>query len=141
MTEDDGFVQLSFINEELQQKAPAKKPRTKKETTTKSETQTQKTSQTKTQPEQRDQVMTEQETKDEKFDFEASLLELEGVVKQLDSEVKLDRALQLFESGIKLSVECEHFIKGAKKKIEILKKKADGSLELSEFVASTSQLD
>ena len=59
----------------------------------------------------------------------------------LQPEIKLDRALQLFESGIKLSVECEHFIKGAKKKIEILKKKADGSLELSEFVASTSQLD
>lgn len=136
MTDDDGFMQLSFISEELQQKAPAKKPRAnKKDSPAKKETQT------STQPEQRDQVMTEQETKDEKFDFEASLLELEGVVKQLDSEVKLDRALQLFESGIKLSVECEHFIKGAKKKIEILKKKADGSLELSEFVASTSQLD
>ena len=31
-----------------------------------------------------------------KIDFEASLLELENVVKQLDSEVKLDRALKLF---------------------------------------------
>lgn len=64
-----------------------------------------------------------------KIDFEASLLELENVVKQLDSEVKLDRALKLFESGIKLSVECESFIKGARKKIEILKKRSDGGVE------------
>ncbi|MBN8661438.1 MAG: exodeoxyribonuclease VII small subunit [Candidatus Melainabacteria bacterium] len=70
---------------------------------------------------------------EEKIDFEASLLELENVVKQLDSEVKLDKALKLFETGIKLSVECEEFIKGAKKKIEILKKKADGSMEPESF--------
>lgn len=70
---------------------------------------------------------------EEKIDFEASLLELENVVKQLDSEVKLDKALKLFETGIKLSVDCEEFIKGAKKKIEILKKKADGSMETESF--------
>lgn len=68
-----------------------------------------------------------------KIDFEASLLELENVVKQLDSEVKLDRALKLFESGIKLSVECESFIKGARKKIEILKKRSDGGVELAPY--------
>ncbi|MBK7749525.1 MAG: exodeoxyribonuclease VII small subunit [Candidatus Obscuribacter sp.] len=68
-----------------------------------------------------------------KIDFEASLLELENVVKQLDSEVKLDRALKLFESGIKLSVDCESFIKGARKKIEILKKRSDGGVELAPY--------
>lgn len=134
MTEEDAVTQLSFIGGELKKPAPAKKPRAKKK-------ETQENQELDTQIEQRDEVMTEQETKEEKFDFEASLLELEGVVKQLDSEVKLDRALQLFESGIKLSVECEHFIKGAKKKIEILKKKADGSLEFTEFVPTSSQLD
>lgn len=73
---------------------------------------------------------------EEKIDFEASLLELETVVKQLDSEVKLDKALKLFETGIKLSVDCEQFIKSAKRKIEILKKKADGTMELSDFTDS-----
>ncbi|MBI5174259.1 MAG: exodeoxyribonuclease VII small subunit [Candidatus Melainabacteria bacterium] len=73
---------------------------------------------------------------EEKIDFEASLLELETVVKQLDSEVKLDKALKLFETGIKLSVDCEQFIKSAKRKIEILKKKADGTMELSDFSES-----
>lgn len=74
-----------------------------------------------------------------KIDFEASLLELENVVKQLDSEVKLDRALKLFESGIKLSVECESFIKGARKKIEILKKRSDGSVELAPYQSEDNQ--
>ncbi|MDX1987739.1 MAG: exodeoxyribonuclease VII small subunit [Candidatus Obscuribacter sp.] len=82
----------------------------------------------------RDEFMTT--ANEEKIDFEASLLELETVVKQLDSEVKLDKALKLFETGIKLSVDCEQFIKSAKRKIEILKKKADGTMELSDFSES-----
>ena len=68
-----------------------------------------------------------------KIDFEASLAELETVVKELDGEVKLEKALQLFEQGIKLSVECEQFIKGAESKIEILKKQADGSMATEIF--------
>ena len=37
-----------------------------------------------------------------KIDFEASLAELETVVKELDGEVKLEKALQLFE-------QCQRF--------------------------------
>ncbi|MBS1989169.1 MAG: exodeoxyribonuclease VII small subunit [Cyanobacteria bacterium SZAS LIN-2] len=67
------------------------------------------------------------------IDFEASLTKLESVVKELDGEVKLEEALKLFEEGIKLSVECEKFIKSAEQKIEILKKTADGSIEAEPF--------
>lgn len=76
-----------------------------------------------------------------KIDFEASLAELETVVKELDGEVKLEKALQLFEQGIKLSVECEQFIKGAEAKIEILKKQADGSLATEVFQGERVDLD
>lgn len=76
-----------------------------------------------------------------KIDFEASLAELETVVKELDGEVKLEKALQLFEQGIKLSVECEQFIKGAEAKIEILKKQADGSLATEVFQGERVDID
>lgn len=76
-----------------------------------------------------------------KIDFEASLAELETVVKELDGEVKLEKALQLFEQGIKLSVECEQFIKGAESKIEILKRQADGSLATEVFQGERVDLD
>jgi len=76
-----------------------------------------------------------------KIDFEASLAELENVVRELDGEVKLEKALQLFEQGIKLSVECEQFIKGAEAKIEILKKQADGSITTEAFQGERVDLD
>ncbi len=76
-----------------------------------------------------------------KIDFEASLAELENVVRELDGEVKLEKALQLFEQGIKLSVECEQFIKGAEAKIEILKKQADGTLTTEPFQGERIDLE
>jgi len=74
------------------------------------------------------------------IDFEASLTKLEAVVKELDGEVKLEEALKLFEEGIKLSVECEKFIKSAEQKIEILKKTADGSIEAESFAHESEKL-
>lgn len=60
------------------------------------------------------------------LDFEATLSELEKVVSELDGEVKLERALELFDRGMKLSMDCETFLKGAEQKIEILKRTASG---------------
>lgn len=60
------------------------------------------------------------------LDFEATLAELEKVVCELDGEVKLERALELFDRGMKLSLDCETFLKGAEQKIEILKRTATG---------------
>jgi exodeoxyribonuclease VII small subunit len=77
---------------------------------------------------------------DKGIDFEASLTQLETVVKELDGEVKLEQALKLFEEGIKLSVECEKFIKSAEQRIEILKKQADGSTEAESFETETAKL-
>jgi len=60
------------------------------------------------------------------LDFEATLTELEKVVTELDGDVKLERALELFDRGMKLSVDCETFLKSAEQKIEILKRTASG---------------
>jgi exodeoxyribonuclease VII small subunit len=60
------------------------------------------------------------------IDFETNLTELERVVLELDGEVKLERALELFDKGMKLSLECETFLKGAEQKVEILKRTASG---------------
>lgn len=74
-------------------------------------------------------------TQSQTLDFEAALAELEKVVGELDGEVKLDRALDLFDKGMKLSLDCENFLKNAEQKIEILRKTATGGLVTEPFEA------
>lgn len=66
-------------------------------------------------------------------DFEEALVELEKIVTQLEGEVKLEEALQLFDKGMQLSKSCEGILKTAEQKIEILKRAADGSLTAEKF--------
>lgn len=72
-------------------------------------------------------------TKAKELDFEASLNELETIVKELDSEIKLERALELFEKGMKLSSGCKQILSKAEQKIEVLKRQADNQLKLEPF--------
>lgn len=65
---------------------------------------------------------------DKPIDFEIAMKELETVVSELDGEVKLEQALALFEQGMKLSKQCEDFLKGAEQKIEMLKRGEGGDL-------------
>ena len=39
---------------------------------------------------------------------------------------KLERALELFDRGMKLSLDCETFLKAAEQRVEILKRTAQG---------------
>jgi len=58
-----------------------------------------------------------------KKNFEKALQELEEIVDRLDTdELDLDKALSLFEEGIKLSRFCTQKLDAAEKKIEILLK-------------------
>ncbi|HBY58577.1 MAG TPA: exodeoxyribonuclease VII small subunit [Solibacterales bacterium] len=53
--------------------------------------------------------------------FEAGLEELETVVKQLESgDIPLERALELFEKGMKLSETCRRQLEDAETRIEVL---------------------
>jgi exodeoxyribonuclease VII small subunit len=58
--------------------------------------------------------------------FEASLDELEKVTKELEGgELPLERALELFEQGMKLSETCRKQLEEAETRVEILLKKND----------------
>jgi exodeoxyribonuclease VII small subunit len=58
--------------------------------------------------------------------FEAGLDELESVVKELESgELPLERALELFEKGMKLSAACRTQLEAAETRVEILTRKGD----------------
>ncbi|MGD9629054.1 MAG: exodeoxyribonuclease VII small subunit [Pyrinomonadaceae bacterium] len=63
--------------------------------------------------------------------FEASLNELEEIVKQLEEgDLPLEDSLKLFESGVKLSRECRERLVNAERRIEVLLKDTDGNLNL-----------
>ncbi|PWT99643.1 MAG: exodeoxyribonuclease VII small subunit [Candidatus Melainabacteria bacterium] len=61
-------------------------------------------------------------------DFASILAELEKVVGELGSDVPIERALELFERGMKLSSECENFLNAAEQRVEILRRSANGVL-------------
>ena len=58
--------------------------------------------------------------------FEAGLQQLELIVKELESgDLPLERALELFEKGTKLSETCRKQLEEAETRIEMLVRKGD----------------
>ncbi|HEV8168214.1 MAG TPA: exodeoxyribonuclease VII small subunit [Pyrinomonadaceae bacterium] len=61
--------------------------------------------------------------------FEASLEALEQIVRQLeDGDLSLEKSLELFEQGIRLSRECQQRLDQAERRIEILLRDNQGRL-------------
>ena len=59
--------------------------------------------------------------------FESSLDELERIVRELEQgELPLERSLELFEQGVKLSRECQERLNQAERRIEILMRDNQG---------------
>lgn len=55
------------------------------------------------------------------FDFEKAIKELEKIADSLEDEnTTIDKSLQLFEKGVKLSRECSEYLENAKQKIIML---------------------
>ena len=53
--------------------------------------------------------------------FESSLEELERIVRELEQgDIPLEKSLELFEQGVKLSRECQDRLNQAERRIEIL---------------------
>ena len=68
-----------------------------------------------------------------KFDLEKSLAGLEKLVAELESgDLPLEKAMQKFEEGIKLTRGCQAALKEAEQKVQILLKSAGGE-DLQEF--------
>jgi len=62
--------------------------------------------------------------------FESSLKELEQIVQQLEGgDLPLERSLELFEQGVRLSRECQRRLDEAEHKVEILLKGSDGTVK------------
>lgn len=66
--------------------------------------------------------------------FEASLEQLEKIVRKLeDGDLPLEDSLKLFETGIRLSRECQERLNQAERRIEILLKDENGEPMLTEL--------
>ena len=66
--------------------------------------------------------------------FEASLEGLEEIVQQLEGgDLPLEKSLELFEQGIKLSRQCQERLSQAERRIEILLRDNQGRPVVSAF--------
>lgn len=66
--------------------------------------------------------------------FEQALEDLGNIVASMESgDSTLDESLKNYETGIKLSRFCKKSLDQAEKKVEVLVKKADGSISTEEF--------
>jgi len=66
--------------------------------------------------------------------FEKNLERLDAIVQQLeDADLPLEKALQLYEEGMKLSAVCQKQLEEAEGRVEILMKKAGGKIEAEPF--------
>jgi len=73
-------------------------------------------------------------------DFESGLKQLEEIVLQLEGgDLTLDKALELFEEGIKISRYCSSKLEAAERKVEALIKDADGSLVETPFASDEEE--
>ncbi|HUU13747.1 MAG TPA: exodeoxyribonuclease VII small subunit [Terriglobia bacterium] len=74
--------------------------------------------------------------------FEKNLERLDAIVVQLeDADLPLEKALQLYEEGMKLSALCHKQLEEAEGRVEILMKKAGGKISAEPFETEESQAD
>ena len=68
--------------------------------------------------------------------FEASLEALEQIVRQLESgDLPLEKSLELFEQGIRLSRECQERLSQAERRIEVLLRDNQGRTVVTTYTA------
>jgi exodeoxyribonuclease VII small subunit len=66
--------------------------------------------------------------------FEELYQRLEQVVTQLESgDLPLEKSLELFEEGMRLSEQCREALKSAEKRLKVLVKDESGSFTLEEM--------
>ena len=59
--------------------------------------------------------------------FEAQLASLERIVRELErGDLPLERSLELFEQGVRLSRECQERLNEAERRIEVLLRDGEG---------------
>ena len=69
--------------------------------------------------------------------FESSLEELERIVRELEhGDLPLEKSLELFEQGVKLSRTCQERLNEAERRIEILTRDNQGRPAIKAFEAN-----
>jgi exodeoxyribonuclease VII small subunit len=72
--------------------------------------------------------------------FEKNLERLDAIVRQLeDADLPLEKALQLYEDGMKLSEICHKQLEEAEGRVEILTKKAGGKVVAEPFMQEETE--
>lgn len=75
------------------------------------------------------------------IDFEQSLQTLEQLVESMEGgDMTLEKSLEAFEQGIKLTKECQQALREAEQKVEILLNQ-NGEEQLAPFAEATSEDD
>jgi len=76
-----------------------------------------------------------QTTKPDKApNFESNLERLDNIVRELeDADLPLEKALQLYEEGMKLSEACHKQLEEAEGRVEILRKRVGGKVVAEPF--------
>ena len=66
--------------------------------------------------------------------FEKNIERLDAIVRQLeDADLPLEKALQLYEEGMKLSEVCQKQLQEAEGRIQVLMKRAGGKIAAEPF--------
>jgi exodeoxyribonuclease VII small subunit len=74
--------------------------------------------------------------------FETSLEELERIVRELErGDLPLEKSLELFEQGVKLSRACQERLNEAERRIEILTRDSQGRATISAFDSEDESRD
>ena len=85
---------------------------------------------------------TELAMKDTNQNFESSLEELERIVRELErGDLPLEKSLELFEQGVKLSRACQERLNEAERRIEILTRDNQGKPVVRAFEAEVESGD
>jgi len=78
-------------------------------------------------------------TEDQPKSFEASLEALEEIVHQLEGgDLPLEKSLELFEDGIRLSRQCQERLNQAERRIEILLRDNQGRPAVMPFAEANA---
>lgn len=76
----------------------------------------------------------------QKLPFEKALEQLESIVSKMENgQLPLDEMMKAYESGQALSSVCGEKLKSIEKKVEILRKKANGVTEWADFDTNMEQ--
>jgi len=74
--------------------------------------------------------------------FETSLAALEKIVRDLESgDLPLEKSLELFEAGVKLSRECQERLNQAERRIEILMRDTEGNPQIEPLDTKNPQTE